>query len=156
MHRLKQTNKQMKLNWGHAITIFFVIFFSLAIFFIIFSLRQNRDLISENYYNDGAEYTKQIYINERSEFFKDSIIINSNDNTITLSFCDSITKNSTTIFIDFYRPSSKQFDYKIQFDTKTGVYLVDKSKLEKGRYIVKTFWEINSLEYEIKKDLFVD
>jgi len=162
MHRLYQTNKQtnkqtkMKLHWGHAITIFFVIFLSLAVFFIIFSLRQNRDLASENYYNDGAEYTKQIYINERSMFFKDSLSININNNTVEFNFCDSITENSNTIFVDFYRPSNKQFDYKIQFDAKTEPYLVDKSKLKKGRFIVTVFWEIDSLNYEITKNLFVD
>ena len=146
----------MKLHWGNAITIFFVIFLSLAIYFIIFSLRQNRDLVSENYYNDGAEYTKQIYINERSSFFKDSLTINITEHNIEFAFCDSITKNSNTIYANFYRPSNKKFDYKIKFDTKSGNYLVDKSELEKGRYIVTLSWKMNTLNYEITNDLFVD
>ena len=146
----------MKLHWGNAITIFFVIFLSLAIYFIIFSLRQNRDLVSNSYYNDGAEYTKQIYINERSLVFKDSLTINLTDNNIAFTFCDSIIKNSNTIYVDFYRPSNKKFDYKVKFDTKSGTYLINKSELAKGRYIVTLSWIMNTLNYEITNDLFVD
>ena len=144
-----------KLHWGNAIFIFFVIFLSLAIFFIIFSLRQSQDLVTDNYYKKGAEYTKQIYINERSQHFTDSITIDVNKN-ITFNFCDSIIDNTKTIFVEFYRPSNKKFDYKLSFDTTTGLYLVDKSKLEKGRYIVTASWKMDALNYEIKKDLFVE
>ncbi len=144
-----------KLHWGNAIFIFFVIFLSLAIFFIIFSLRQSQDLVTDNYYKKGAEYTKQIYINERSLPFTDSITIDVNKN-ITFNFCDSIIDNTKTIFVEFYRPSNKKFDYKLSFDTTTGLYLVDKSKLEKGRYIVTASWKMDALNYEIKKDLFVE
>ncbi len=146
----------MKLHWGNAIFIFFVIFLSLAIFFIFFSLRQSRDLITENYYEKGAEYTKQININERSFIFNDSITISINDNTVTFGFCDSITNNSDFMLIDFYRPSDKNLDYKIKFDAKTKIFAVNKSNLAKGRYIVRVLWKMNTLNYEVKKDLFID
>ena len=153
----KQTNRQiMKLHWGNAITIFFVIFLSLAIYFIFFALRQNKDLVSDNYYNKGAEYTKQIYINERSDFFKDSLVIDTDENNLIFLFCDSITNYTNTVFVDFYRPSGKRFDYKVKFETNLTLFLVDKSKLENGRYIVTMSWKMNKLDYEITKDIFIE
>ncbi len=38
----------MKLNWGQSIFVFFVIFVSLGVVFIIFSLRQNNDLVEDD------------------------------------------------------------------------------------------------------------
>ena len=145
----------MKLHWGNAIAIFFVIFLSLAIYFISFALRQNKDLVSENYYNKGADYTKQIHINERSYFFKDSLIINSDDKNIEFLFCDSIVNHTNTVFVDFYRPSGKKFDYKVKFETHTPPFLVDKSKIENGRYIITMSWKMNNIDYEITKDMFM-
>ena len=146
----------MKLHWGNAITIFFVIFLSLAFYFIYFAINQNNDLILDDYYEKGAEYTKQIYINERSIPFKDSIKINESNDSIEFYFCDSIINNSNTIFVNFYRPSNKQFDFTTKFNSNSKIFILSKSKLKKGRYIVKLSWKINTFDYEITRNVFVD
>jgi len=146
----------MKLHWGNAIFIFFAIFLSLSIFFIVFSFRQNIDLVDDNYYEKGAAYTTQIETNKRSVFFTDSIHFTASNGLIYFTFCDSITKNSKLIKIFLYRPSNKDYDYKTSWKIEENSFIVDKSKLHSGRYIAKINWRMNNQDYELNKTLFVD
>ena len=65
----------MKINWGRALIIFFILFFIWVLFFVLFAIRQNIDLVSDDYYQKGASYTDQININKRSLPYQDSIQI---------------------------------------------------------------------------------
>lgn len=146
----------MKLNWGKAIVIFFIIFLSLAATFIVFSFRQNNDLVESDYYEKGAAYSKQIEINERSAIYIDSVqILNSHEN-IDLFFCKSISSNTSVISVFFYRPSEKKDDYTISIDPKQDECSIEKSHLKKGRYIVKLSWVMDSMDYGLEKNVFVE
>lgn len=146
----------MKLHWGNAIVIFFTLFISLGIFFIIFSLRQHNDLVDDNYYEKGAAYTLKIEIDKRSALFTDSITIKNKGQEFILNFSTSITTNTDIIKVHFYRPSNKKFDFKTSIDPTTSDFTILKSNLKKGRYIVKFTWQMSGSEYEIDKILFVD
>ena len=66
----------MKLNWGYSIILFFVVFCSVMIGIMIFAFRQTNDLVTEDYYEKGADYTRQMELNSRSAAYQDSIQIN--------------------------------------------------------------------------------
>ena len=50
----------MKLNWGNSIFLFLIIFVALGIAFIVFSFSKSNDLVTADYYQQGADYTHQI------------------------------------------------------------------------------------------------
>ena len=58
---------------------------------MVFSFRQNIDLVERDYYDKGANYTEQIEINKRSEIYQDSINTKAGD-IISIEFCESIGK----------------------------------------------------------------
>jgi len=146
----------MKLNWGQSIVLFFAIFLSLAIGFIIFSLRQNNDLEAENYYEKGADYTHQMEINGRSAVYNDSIQMMNQNSQIVARFSKSIDLMTDTMHINFFRPSDKRFDFEFASLLNSDSLAIDKSKLVKGRYKVKFQWFQNLISYQVEKEFFIE
>jgi hypothetical protein len=144
----------MKLNWGQSIFVFFVIFVSLGVVFIIFSLRQNNDLVEDDYYEQGANYTRQMEITDRSAVYKDSIQLNLENGVLVARFSKSISNMADTLYIDFYRPSDKRLDCGFLVLLNADSVVIDKGQLVKGRYTVKFRWNGNQNSYLVEKEYF--
>lgn len=145
----------MKLHWGNAIFIFFAIFITLAIVFMVFAFRQKIDLVEDDYYNKGASFSKQIEINQRSEIYSDSIKINLIDGTVELYVCEEIKQTVEFINVYFFNPSDKKMDAKFVLDTKKVPLQINKDEILPGRYIVKFSWEVGNEVFNVEEELFV-
>ena len=145
----------MKLNWGNYIFIFILFFLTLCTIFIVFSLRQDIDLVTDNYYEEGAEYSSQMEVQKRSENFMDSIIIGQYPDAITFSIAGSLKVSTNSLNIWFYRPSDKEADFRSDLAIIDDSPSISKKYLTKGRYIVHVSWEMDSEKYMIKKDIFI-
>ncbi len=55
----------MKFTWGTGIFIFLILFLLAAAFFIGFAMRQDVNLVHEDYYERGVEYTEHMRTNSR-------------------------------------------------------------------------------------------
>jgi hypothetical protein len=145
----------MKFNWGTGILIFIILFLIITIAGVIFSVRQNNDLVEKDYYDKGADYSHQIEINKRSAIYQDSILLTDTENYIVVRACSELSKSTASITVYFFRPSDKEKDYTIEFKPVNDSLLVEKSKLAHGRYLAKLSWEKDSKLYMIEKDIFV-
>lgn len=145
----------VKFNWGHGILIFFGIFLSLAAVFIVFAFRHKNDLVTNNYYEKGANYSEQMAIDKRSVVFKDSIVILRQEQHIVFNFSPYLLSNSDTLSVHFFRPSDKKLDYHMQLPLTDSVFSLDKNILATGRYEVKMQWQMQGESYFLKKDLQV-
>ena len=146
----------MKLNWGQSIFLFFVVFITLAIAFIIFSLRQNNDLVTIDYYEKGADFTRQMEVNNRSAIYIDSIRLLNQNPGLVACFSQSIRQMTDTIQINFYRPSNKEFDFDLKAFIRSDSLHIDKARLQKGRYKVKFQWNYRNEIYQVEKEFFVE
>ncbi len=145
----------MKFNWGHGILIFMIIFLILSTAFIIFSLKNAQDLVSDDYYNQGADYSNQIEINKRSFNYRDSITINQINSNIQLKLCNSLAgRVEDTLFVYFYSPSSKNSDCRLKFPMADSIS-IPSSNLKNGRYMVKMSWKTSGELYNIEKEFFL-
>ena len=144
----------MKLNWGYSIILFFILFFTVMIGFVIFSFRQSTDLVTEDYYEKGAAYTSQMEVNDRSAIYKDSIGLTNENERIITRFSNSITQMADTMNIYFYRPSDKKSDYKITAPIQNNSVSINKNHLASGRYIAKFQWNSGLNRYEVEKEYF--
>ena len=145
----------MKLNWGHGILIFFVIFFAWIISFVIFSLGENNDLVTKDYYRQGAEYSLKMEIDKRSAVYKDSVSIQSVNNGVQVLFAASMAADLAEKQIYFYRASDKKYDVTLFVPTGQNGVIIDGNKLIKGRYNVSISWEIDAQKYMVSKDFVV-
>ena len=145
----------MKLHWGNAIFLFFIVFVGLGAIFITFAMRQTNDLESENYYELGASYTTQLRINERSLPFNDSVNIYTKQDNILLTLAESIATNTDTVKIYFYNPSDKQKDFELKLPVHDTVIL-NKNAISNGRYKVKVNWIMSGEIHEYKQEIQIN
>ena len=146
----------MKINWGKALIIFFILFFVWVFSFVFFALRQNNDLVSDDYYQKGAKYSDQILINQRSVAYQDSLQIITDSNQIQLTLCKSLASENDSAQIYFFRSSDKTKDFRIGFKKADSPLKITKASLSHGRYQVFITWNNHGEKYMVKKTVDID
>jgi len=146
----------MKLNWGNSIFLFLTVFVLMGIAFVVFSLSKSNDLVTTDYYQKGADYTKQMEITGRSAVYNDSIRVLNQNNNVLVWFAHSINQMTDTMHVYFYRPSDKKLDFNYQGFLNTDSLIIKKEYLSGGRYKVKFQWLYNRESYQIEKEFFIE
>lgn len=143
----------MKINWGKALVLFFILFFIWIFSFVFFALRQNNDLVSDDYYQKGAKYTDQININQRSVAYQDSIKINTIAGQVQITLSKGLASNNDSVQVYFFRSSDKGKDVRLNFIKADSTLVIDKIGLAHGRYQVFISWNRLGERYMVKKVL---
>jgi len=146
----------MKLNWGNSIFLFLTVFVLMGIAFVVFSLSKSNDLVTTDYYQKGADYTKQMEITGRSAVYNDSIQVLNQNKNVVVRFAHSINQMTDTMQVYFYRPSDKKLDFNYQGLLNTDSLIIKKEYLSGGRYKVKFQWLYNRESYQIEKEFFIE
>jgi hypothetical protein len=141
----------MKINWGRALIIFFIIFFIWVFSFVFFAMRQNNDLVTDDYYQKGANYTDQININQRSLPYQDSIRITTAGNQVQIALSKGLMTSAGSVQVYFFRSSDKTKDLRLSFKAAESPFLIDKTQLMHGRYQVYLTWSLKNENYSITK-----
>jgi hypothetical protein len=145
----------MKFNWGTGILIFLILFLLAAAVFIGFAMRQEVNLVHEDYYEKGVDYEAQMNAEARSIAFGDSIQTHFESEFLVVDFSGygDIKIDSGSVLL--YRPSSSSLDWKMPFDFSNGSMKILGTELYKGRYILKLNWYSEGLKYEVDKAIHV-
>ena len=143
----------MKFHWGKGILVFFIFFLSLCAVFIVFSLRQHHDLVIDDYYEQGADYSTQMDVIHRSKLFTDSVEIKQEDQLIKFFLSNSIVMESDSIEIYFYRSSDKSMDVSFKHELVSSPIELNAQLFQHGRYIVKVAWSINKNRFEVQQTI---
>jgi hypothetical protein len=142
---------KVKLNWGNGLVIFFLIFFIWVFCFVFFAMRQNNDLVSDDYYQQGAKYSDQISINQRSVTYQDSLKISTTGNKIQISVCKSLVESGDSLQVYFFRSSDKAKDLRFTFDKLNNALQIDKNRFSHGRYQVFINWNDKGEKFMVNK-----
>ncbi|MCE1198311.1 MAG: FixH family protein [Marinilabiliales bacterium] len=145
----------MKFNWGTGIILFFVLFFVLAGLFINFAVHQNNDLVSEDHYKLGAEYTTQMQTIQRSLAYRDSIVVQSETDGISILLGKNIRELTDSVSLYFFKSTDKNRDLTIHAATSPSIK-VGKERLVHGRYKIFVSWEKKHERFEVEKECFVE
>ena len=146
----------MRLNWGKSLILFFVIFFAWVLYFVLFAIRQNDDLVSDDYYQKGAKYSEQIDINRRSAPYQDSIQISTTGSQIHIQLSKGMAAGDDSMKVFFFRSSDKTKDLKIGFRKKDSPFLLERNKLVHGRFIVYFTWSSLNEKYSVTKTVDIE
>ena len=147
---------KVKLNWGTGLIIFFLIFFIWVFSFVFFAMRQNNDLVTDDYYQKGAKYTVQININQRSLTYQDSIQITTAGNQLQIALSKGLVKSADSVQVYFFRSSDKTKDLWLNFRAAESPFLIDKTQLVHGRYQVYLSWSLKNEKFSVVKVLDED
>ena len=149
----------MKINWGTAIVIAFVLFISFILYFVIKVQTQSQydnDLVVEEYYKYDANFSDQMVriqnahdLVEKPKFLLDS-------KGITVHFPKSFEPKDISGNILMYRPSNKKFDFDTAIKLDTDSLLIPQSKLVSGRWNVQMEWQYKGTKYQTKEEVYIN
>jgi hypothetical protein len=145
----------MKFNWGTGIFTFLVMFLLAAAAFIIFAVRQDVNLVHQDYYEKGVDYTEQMNVESRSVDYADAIKTSFNNEFLSIEIEEILAAKIDSGSVLLFRPSSSKKDISLTFGKAVKNINVPKEDLMKGRYILKFYWFSDGLKYEVDQTVHV-
>ena len=145
---------KIQFNWGTGISITIIVFICIMVSIIIFSMNQQVNLVSPDYYPKGVDYNKQITKTRNANALTEKVIGNKVHDSLVISFPKEFdyTKVSGKVqfyFItDFKKDITKQIN--LNKENKQSFLL---SSFTKGRYIIKLDWKDSAKEYYQEIDI---
>jgi hypothetical protein len=146
----------MKFNWGTGILVFLILFLSASAVFIFFAMRQDVNLVHEDYYEQGVDYSAQMNVDARSAEYKDSFKTYIEDGSLVVDFGKSLALSIDSGSVLLFRPSSSSLDVSMPFGHIESSLKIPRSNLVAGRYILKLSWYSSGLKYEVDETIFIE
>ncbi|MEQ8359840.1 MAG: FixH family protein [Cytophagales bacterium] len=133
------------MNWGNKLLISLIVFAGIMATMVTIAMRENIDLVDENYYQEEIEYQDRIdQMTNNIEAGALKIRLDKESSSIVLKFNDKIENG----LIHLFRPSNANEDQKIQLSTdENGLQLISYKGLISGLWRIKIEWSAESDEY---------
>ena len=138
----------MKINWGYKIVLLYVGFVALIATLVIGSMRQQIDLVADDYYEKELKYQDRIeQISNTAELESDlNLSINGNDLIITYPHTE--TGSSAEGILTLFRPSDKELDKQFIISAdEAHRQVIHTEELESGMYRLKAEFTLDDKEY---------
>ena len=139
------------MNWGVKIVIAFISFVAIIISMVVISMRQNINLVAQDYYVQEIAYQKQMdRVKNHLNLGQDGLEINLNptSNFLEIEFDRSTTPKGT---VHFFRPSDAKLDRSYPLVLSNGRQTFNKANFTKGLWKIKVNWMEAGKEYYYEK-----
>jgi hypothetical protein len=148
---------KIKFNWGTGIILTFVIMVSGMIYLVSIALRQNDDLVENDYYQKSITYQQHIEKVHHSDALAEKIRFELSDGTLNLKFPNLLNDQEYSGEIHFYSPVEEKRDMtvKIKLDSSY-TQIISLINLQKGRYQVKINWSAGKVDYYQEEEITVE
>lgn len=129
------------MNWGKGIIVALALFVGFILFLVITLMRQDVDLVSEDYYKQEIDYEARIQKEQNGLNSAAKIKIVDQKSFVIIQLPDNIAL--TNVLVNLKRPNDEKLDKSFKIEgTKT--FMLPKASLEKGKYDL-------SIEYTMDK-----
>ena len=130
------------MSWGNKIIIAFILFATMIITLVVLCMRQDFDLVSDNYYEKELKFQDQIDATINAAPFDSAIHISVTAEEIVLAMPASGLKNFKEGEVLFYRASDSNLDVlqDLSFNAQ-GIQSFARDHFVMGNYRVKISWE---------------
>jgi len=132
----------MKFNWGHGIALFYTVFATVLVIFVVKSTFHDHSLVVDDYYAEDLKYQKHYEKLANSNSLVNDIIINHDAKLdhVTVQFPKEVGIVNGTIH--FYRPSDKKKDFTVEIKLDQNFeQLFPVSELSPGLWKLKVDWQ---------------
>lgn len=148
---------KININWGWGIVIAlatFMIFISSIVLQLIFDKKYEHQLVSENYYKDELLYQLEVDKIERAEQLTENVSIENQHGKVSIIFPKNMNFKSIegTINLQYIIDEKFDLEYKIKLNNNN-VFVVDSSKLKKGKWQIKVDWNYQNISYLLKENI---
>lgn len=144
------------MSWGTKIFMLYGGFVALIAFLVVSSMRQNVDLVAEDYYQQEIQYQNTIDQQDAAQKSGFSPAIVTNENEVNIVFPDTVRKMGVSGEVVFYRPDNKALDYSqnISLDN-SGKMSIMRSKFSEGMYQAKVKWKSAGADYYYESTIHI-
>lgn len=143
------------MNWGTRIVFTFIAFVGVIVTMVVISMRQDINLVADDYYVQELAYQDQmdrISNSNNLRELKPEINYDAHKKSITLSTRDGKDLDGT---IYFFRPSDAALDKKYTIQLVEGKQVFSSNDLSKGMWRVKVNWKTEDKEFYTEKVLIL-
>ncbi|OWY20050.1 hypothetical protein B6N25_12640 [Sphingobacteriales bacterium TSM_CSS] len=145
----------MHISWGWRIVFAYSGFVAFMLFMVFLCMRQEVDLVADNYYEQELLYEQQIQKLKNARSLEQDVQFQfqTGSKQITVQYPKTAEPAKGTI--SFFRPSDKSLDFSmpVQPDTN-GIQIIDASQIKNGLWRIKMEWSIGKTPYYTEKTIF--
>lgn len=146
----------MKINWGTGIVIALIVMISGMIFLVSIAVRQDYDLVDNDYYQKSVNYQQHIEKVRNTAALAEKIQFNQSANTLKITFPNLGDIQEYAGEIHFYSPVAEKRDLTLKVKPDSGFsQTINLGNLEKGRYQVKIDWSVGKVSYYQEEEIAV-
>lgn len=145
----------MKFNWGLKITLVYGVFVIGIMFMVFLSSKQNRDLVSDNYYAEELAYQKIIDQSSKTASLQSTIEVSTTGNAIQVALPKEFDHASISGNWTLYYAANQEKDIKGSFQTSAAAFSIEIPTDAKGNYLLKLQWQSDKEEYYFEKNIFL-
>jgi hypothetical protein len=138
----------MTFNWGHKLTLGFVVFAGMIVYMVVQSMHTRYDLVSNEYYKDELLYQQVIDGASRANQLSSRATITQQNVALTLQLPAEMQQKTVTGSLWFYSADDSRKDKKIPLQLNdNAVQTINSKQFIPGNYTAKIRWESNGTSY---------
>jgi len=149
----------MKLNFGHGILIFILLFMTGILFLVFKCSKQKEDLVSTTYYEQELKYGDQIAKEKNSLGLADNVKVafDKQHQQVVLTYPSTADSKLLGGNIRFYKPDNAAFDFsKTVAAGIENKQTIEASSLAHGYWDVQVSWNNGSTPYYYSAKILID
>lgn len=140
------------MNWGKGIIVALALFVGFILFLVITLMRQDVDLVSEDYYKQEIDYEARIQKEQNGLNSTAKIKIVDQKSFVIIQLPDSIAL--TNVLVNLKRPNDEKLDKSFKIEgTKT--FMLPKASLEKGKYDLTIEYTMNQKDCLLQQKIII-
>lgn len=145
----------MKLNWGHKILAFYLVFVAGIMLLVFMANNQKVDLVTADYYDEELRYQDRIDESGRAAALSSPVQFSIQQGLLTIAFPKEFQEKKITGEVQLYCPSDEKKDIRQRIEVKGNIVKVTVPEVNKGAHIVKIKWEAGGSSYYFEKNIFI-
>lgn len=148
---------KIKFNWGTGIVIAMIVMVSGMIFLVSIALRQDYDLVEDDYYQKSVDYQQHIDEVKNTESLAEKIKFEQSGDSLKMTFPQLAVARDYSGEIHFYSPVEADLDETIKLNVDDRFcQSVSLKGLKSGRYTVKIGWTADTKSYYQEQEITVE
>lgn len=147
----------MKFNWGYKIFLVYLTFACGILYMVYLTSLQNRDLVSENYYEEELAYQKVIDQSGKTAQLSKAVEVNQDklNNILEVRLPPEFDNINALGKWNLYYAADRKMDVEGTINTNNGNQKIQLPKSRTGNYTLKLEWEGNGQSYYFEEIIFL-
>lgn len=147
---------QNKFNWGTGIYAAIIIFIMMVGVMIFIASKQDRTLVTENYYQLEKQHASRLQKMENFNALGVQITVQQNPDSLSIVFPSVVVANSISGELYFYRASDATLDFRIPIVLNSnGTISISLSSFSKGNYTIISEFTSMGVDYYSEQALTI-